>query len=117
MVDTTLEMISAIDKDKYPSNVTKEYYEVVRELLSILLLLDGYKTYGEGAHKRLIDYIQVNYQEFTQKDLVLIDELRNIRNRIAYDGFFVEKDYIDRKFVSINKVLDKLKTLVAEKLE
>ena len=55
MVNKTLEMISEIDAEKFPSNVIKEYYEVIRELLSVLLLLDGYKTIGEGAHKTLID--------------------------------------------------------------
>ena len=43
MVNTTLDMIKQIDKSKFPSNVTKEYYEVIRELASIILLLDGYK--------------------------------------------------------------------------
>ncbi len=53
MVEATLEMISTLNIDKFPSNITKEYYEVIRELISIVLLLDGYKTYGEGAHKKL----------------------------------------------------------------
>lgn len=58
MVETTLEMISAIDARKYPSNVLKEYYEVIRELITVILLLDGYKTQGEGAHKKLIEYLE-----------------------------------------------------------
>ena len=39
------------------SNITKEYYDLIRELISVVLLLDGYKTYGEGAHKKLIEYL------------------------------------------------------------
>ncbi|MBS3176881.1 hypothetical protein J4457_06625 [Candidatus Woesearchaeota archaeon] len=46
MVETTLEMIKHIDKTQFPSHVIKEYYEVIRELISIVLLLDGYKTIG-----------------------------------------------------------------------
>ena len=34
MVETTLEMISKIDVEKFPSNVTKEYYEIIRELIT-----------------------------------------------------------------------------------
>ena len=33
MVDTTLEMINQIDKRRFPSNVAKEYYEAIRELI------------------------------------------------------------------------------------
>lgn len=54
MVDSTIEMIEVIDITKFSSIVTKEYYDVIRELMSVILLLDGYKTYGERAHKKLI---------------------------------------------------------------
>ena len=46
MVDTTLEMIKVIDINKFSSNVTKEYYDAIRELMGVVLLLDGYKIYG-----------------------------------------------------------------------
>lgn len=93
MADTTIEMIKVVDIDKFSSNVTKEYYDVIRELISVVLLLDGYKTYGEGAHRRLVEYLQSNYKEFDESEISLIDDLRITRNKIAYDGFFVEKDY------------------------
>mgnify|MGYP001566898438 FL=1 len=66
MVETTLEMIKQIDRTKFPSNIAKEYYEIIRELISIILLLDGYKTIGEGAHKRQIEYLEANYREFSK---------------------------------------------------
>ena len=116
MVDTTIEMIKVIDAGKFSSNVTKEYYDVIRELLSVILLLDGYKTYGEGAHKKLIEYIQSNYKEFNGYEISLIDDLRITRNKIAYDGFFVDKDYIDRKNNDIQDIINKLKNIIKEKL-
>ena len=61
MVKTTLELLKSIDADKFSSNVTKEYYDIIREMMTIVLLLDGYKTFGEGAHKRLLEYIEKNY--------------------------------------------------------
>lgn len=117
MVETTIEMINNLDTDKFPSNITKEYYEVIRELLSIVLLLDGYKTYGEGAHKRLIEYAEKNYREFSKYEISLIDNLRNTRNKIAYDGFFVEKDYIERKKKDIEAIIRKLKGIIKKKLD
>lgn len=116
MVDTTLEMISSIDSEKFSSNVTKEYYDSLRKLISIVLLLDGYKTYGEGAHKKLIGYLESNYKEFTGYEISLIDELRITRNKIAYDGFFVDKGYIGRKLEDILKVISKLKKLIKDKI-
>ena len=116
MVDTTIEMIKVIDVTKFSSNVTKEYYGVIRELLSVVLLLDGYKTYGEGAHKRLVEYIQSNYKEFSEYEVSLIDDLRIIRNKIAYDGFFVDNGYIERKINDIQIIVNKLSKIIKKKI-
>ncbi len=117
MVDSTIEMVKGIDVAKFSSNVTKEYYDVIRELMSVVLLLDGYKTYGEGAHKKLVEYIQSNYKEFNEYEISLIDDLRITRNRIAYDGFFVDKDYIRRKIKDIQEVIEKLEGISEKKIE
>lgn len=116
MADTTIEMIKIIDITKFSSNVTKEYYDVIRELISVILLLDGYKTYGEGAHKKLIEYIQTNCKEFNEYEISLIDDLRITRNKVAYDGFFVDKDYIWRKIKDVKIIINKLKNVIREKL-
>ena len=80
MVETTLEMIDTIDSTKFTSHVVKEYYEAIRELITVILLLDGYKT--------------------------LIDDLRIIRNKISYNGFFVTDDYLERKRKDILMLID-----------
>ncbi len=116
MVETTLSMIETIDFNKFSSNVTKEYYEVLRELITTILLLDGYKTYGEGAHKKLIEYLRVNYRAFTEDELIFLDDLRIVRNKIAYDGFFVTADYIDQREERIRKIIEKLKKIVKNKV-
>ncbi len=116
MVDTTIEMIKVIDITKFSSNITKEYYDVIRELISVVLLLDGYKTYGEGAHKKLIEYLQTKNIGFSEYEILLIDDLRITRNKVAYDGFFVERDYIERKIRAIQKIIAKLKDIIKKKL-
>jgi len=117
MVDTTLNMIKTIDEKKFPSNVIKEYYDVLRELISVILLLDGFKTKGEGAHKKLIEYLEQNYKEFSSYEISLLDDLRITRNKIAYDGFFVTDDYLERKKEGIGTIIKKLRKVVNEKLE
>ena len=117
MADTTLELVKTVDADRFSSNVLKDYYDVIRELLSITLLLDGLKTQGESAHKKLIEYVGRAYTLFTEHELSLIDDLRIVRNKIAYDGFFVPSDYLPRNKKAIETVIDKLKRLVNEKLK
>ncbi len=116
MVDTTLNMVRDINVSKFSSNVTKEYYDIIRELITVVLLLDGYKTYGERAHKKLVDYLRINYKEFNEYEISLINDLRITRNKIAYDGFFVEKDYIGRKIKDIQEIVGKLKSIIEKKL-
>lgn len=116
MVEDTLDMINSINGSKFPSNIVKEYYDVLRELVSVILLLDGLKTKGEGAHRKLIEYLAVNYKEFTEAEIMLLEELRTIRNKIAYDGFFVTEDYLNRKRGFIKGLVKKLNTLSKRKL-
>jgi len=115
MVDSTLEMVQELDPNRFPSNITKEYYDIIRELISIILLLDGYKTVGEGAHKEIIEYLGKNYKDFSNEEISLIDELRRIRNKISYDGFFVTEDYVERKKDFLLKIIDKLKREINSK--
>ena len=116
MVNITLEMIKLIDKNKFPSNVIKEYYEVIRELISIILLLDGYKAIGEKAHKKQIEYLESKCKEFNKPEIMLIDELRIIRNRISYDGFFIKNNYVNRRYKEIKEIIIKLKSIVNKKI-
>jgi hypothetical protein len=116
MAMVSFEMIKTIDEKKFPSNVVKGYYDVIRELISAIVLIDGYKTYGEGAHKKLIDYFFSEYKEFFSSEIFLVNELRILRNKIDYDGFFVKYEYLERKNVFIKDVIEKLIKLVEKKL-
>lgn len=116
MAELSLEMTTTINESKFPSNLTKEYYEIIRETISCVLLLDGYKAYGEGAHKISIEYLAKNYKEFSSYEISIIEELRIIRNKIAYDGFFVQVDFIKSKKEIIEKTINKLMKLVKSRL-
>ncbi len=116
MVETTMNMISTVDAERFPSNVIVEYYNVIRQLMTALVLLDGFKTKGEGAHKKLIEYMDENYEEFSGYEINLIDELRTIRNKIEYDGFFVKIDYLERKKRDITQVIAKLNGTITKKI-
>ncbi|HJX06269.1 MAG TPA: hypothetical protein VJ461_06175 [Candidatus Nanoarchaeia archaeon] len=116
MVEQTLAMLRTIDETRFPSQVAKELYDVIRELISIIMLLDGYKTFGEGAHKVAIDYLKSYYTCFSASEISLIDRLRIIRNRITYDGFFVQSDFVARRKVRLRAIIDKLKKIISKKM-
>ncbi len=115
MVEQTLAMIRTIDEARFPSQTAKELYDAIRELISVLLLLDGYKTFGEGAHKAAIDYLEMNYKCFSASEISLINWLRMMRNRITYDGFFVQPEFVARRKEKINLIINKLKEIINNK--
>ena len=115
MCNVTLDMIKEINP-KYASNIIKEYYEVLRELSTIILLLDGYKSTGEGAHKNIIDYIE-GKNILTEYEIILFNDLREKRNRIAYDGFVITESFLKRKNKDILKIIDTLKKYIATSTE
>ncbi|MEK6853586.1 MAG: hypothetical protein AABX64_02790 [Nanoarchaeota archaeon] len=117
MADTTLQMIPTIDAEKFTSNVIKEYYEVIRELTTIIVLLDGYKTQGEMAHKELLEYLSSHHKDFSEQEVRFMEELRITRNKIAYDGFFVPFSYFQRNKSLLLKIITALKKKINGRLK
>lgn len=112
MVEITLERINATDKERFSSNITKDYYDVIRELISVVLLLDGCKAYGDYANREMIDYLEKNKKEFKKQELLFINDLRMKRNKITYDGFFVKPDFLKRNIEKVNNIITKLKQVI-----
>lgn len=107
MAVATFSMANTVDRHKFPSNVLKEYYELIRQLIDITLLVKGFKARGESAHE---ETIMMAYQQgtLTVKEHLLANELRKMRNRIAYEGFFVDYDYLNRKEKDVIALIEKL---------
>lgn len=89
------------------SKLSKDYYEIIKDLLSALLLSHGYKS---SNHECLISFFKEKYPNLDY-ETGIIYELKNIRNRISYDGFFVSQDYLKRnekEFLHIISLLERL---------
>ena len=65
--------------------------------------------------KELIDYIK-EYPEFSTYEISIINDLRILRNRVAYEGFFVEVSYLNRNENNFKKIIKKLKQIVNKKI-
>jgi len=109
------EFVSSINHEKFSTNASENYYEIIKELSSALLLLDGLKTTGEYAHKDLIKYL-VNYKEFSESDVLFMDDLRIKRNNSAYDGKKIDPVYLINNKKRILELIERLKRVIKIKL-
>jgi len=109
------EFTHSIDHEKFSTNASENYYEIIKELANALLLIDGLKTTGESAHKDLIDYL-ANYKEFTESDILFMNDLRIKRNNSAYDGKKIDSSYLPNNKNIILELIEKLKKLIKKKL-
>lgn len=119
-VDVRLDLIKLMWKDdvqKYSSKIVEEYYEIVLELITALLSIDGYKTRSDlaGSHQTAIEYLS-SYKEFTGSEIWLVGELRKRRVGIKYYGKHVETGYIKTYEAQIKAVIEKLAQIVKNKL-
>ena len=113
MAKITWQRLNEIDKDKYPANTLTDYYDIVHKLLEALTSLEGIKFKGEGAHQELIDYVCQKF-DFGESNRVFLQELRDYRNRISYEGFTIDQDYIKTNVKKIEEIIKRLMSLVAK---
>ena len=107
MADITLERLDKTDMEAYPSNTLVDYYDVIHKLMEALTLKEGIKIKGEGAHKELIDFITQKHKLKEQTRLFL-QQMRDYRNRISYEGFMINKNYITAHHEEIKDIIHKL---------
>ena len=96
--------------DETASLITEDYYETIKELLTALLLKNGLKS---NNHECLISYFKKNYPNY-EYETNIIYELKNIRNRINYDGFFIEKQYLIKNKLEFEHIIELLVRLIKE---
>ncbi|MBI3622919.1 hypothetical protein HY212_02450 [Candidatus Pacearchaeota archaeon] len=107
--------VRTIDHERFSTNAAENYYEIVKELSSVLILLDGLKAVGENAHKDLIDCLR-NYKSFSGSDIVFINDLRIKRNNSSYDGKKIDPSYLRNNKSKIIEIIEKLKKAVQDRL-
>ena len=112
MIQSILERIENSNKKKFTSLIVSDYYEIIKELITAILISTGIKTL---SHKKLIEQTK-EFKEINEKEYYLMDELRIIRNKINYDEFFVEYDYLERKERDIKTVIKKLSKILQDNI-
>lgn len=115
MAERTLERIKETEVEKYASNILRDYYEAIHELLEAITSLEGIKFSGEGAHEKLINYMAQKYG-LEERERLFLQELRDYRNRIAYEGLFIEPGYIKRNEEKIKGIIEKTRMIINSKV-
>lgn len=108
------ERLEDIKTEKKVYKIVEQYYEIIKELITALMYLEGLKTL---SHKTLILYLEKNYKEFSKEEIILSDELRKLRNNIGYYGQKVSEEFLINKETQIKTIIKKLVKAVDKKLK
>lgn len=112
--EMAIERFADIKKEKKPYKVLEQYYEVIKELITALMYVDGFKTL---SHKTRVFYLEKDYNtSFTKEEFILIDEVRRLRNDILYYGRRVDGAFLINKEEQLKSIINKLIKIVNEKL-
>jgi hypothetical protein len=113
MVSLLEERIKQQDKRKMAALIITDYYEIIKELITAILLIDGYKTL---SHKDLVDYLKEKYPQFGNHEIEILSKLRILRNRVTYEGFLINPDYLTKNELYFLGIIKKLKILINSKV-
>lgn len=98
---------------KYTSIAVDGYYEVIKEQLTALLCISGYKS---DNHECLISFLKKNYPNLSY-EIGIIYQLKGVRNDIGYRGFFVSPEYLERNKLEFKHIIEILKEEIERKLK
>jgi len=92
--------------------IVESHWEIIKQLTTALLKLDGYKSYSQEC---LITYLK-EFQDFKQDELQLLNQLRKLRNDIDYDGKFLDQEYLERNQDKIKNIQNKLEAEIEKEI-
>ena len=99
--------------EEFITLIIESYYEIIKELITAIMSIDGYKTL---SHEFLIGYIARFYKELSSAEIYLMDQLRKTRNDIAYRGITIQPEYLKRNKERILIIVNRLKQIVKNKI-
>lgn len=103
-------------KINYPTIIAENYYEIIKELSTALLLLNGFKAIGENAHKEIIDSLG-KFINFDSQTISVLQDLRIRRNNSQYEGEPFDISYLENNQKFLLDIIDKLKKKVNDRLK
>lgn len=114
MIEVRMRALEVMDRKEFSSLVVEGYYEVIKEAITALMAIDGYKTL---SHEVLIGYLKEFCPQFVDGEILFADDLRKLRNNVAYKGFFVPVDFVARNEARMRMIVSKILQILREKLK
>lgn len=109
MCDIRLKIVKQIKINQETASVIAyDYYEIIKELLTALLLKNRLKS---DNHECLISFFKQNFPEY-EYETKIIHQLKDVRNRVSYDGIFVKKEYVETNKLEFQHIIYLLKKLL-----
>jgi len=106
--------IGTMKSDEFATLVVEGYYEIIKELITAIMSVDGWKTV---SHELLVGYLARFYKEFSGAEIYVIDQLRKTRNDISYRGVIIQQDYLTRNKKAVLQIIEKLKQAIQKKIK
>ncbi len=111
MCKIRMDVIRQVKLDEETASIlATDYYEVIKELLTALLLKNGLKS---DNHEYLISFFNYKYPEH-EYEAKTMHQLKFARNRVSYDGIFVRKSYIESNKLEFEHIISMLEKLLDE---
>ncbi len=113
--NTTLEGLKErVDKiginGKNANSIIKDCYDIIMELIRAKLLLQGYNSSGQYAHEAEVSFLsELGFQD---NEVAFLNEIRYSRNSITYYGKILDKEYAEKVYGFMNKLLPKIYSLL-----
>ena len=108
--------VSNLDPAMFATIVMENYYEIIKELATAILLLCGIKATGENAHKEILDSLK-KYANFNSEEILILQDLRLKRNKSMYEGKQISPSYLENNKSALLKIIDKLKKIIRERIK
>ncbi|MBU0894935.1 MAG: hypothetical protein KKF48_03475 [Nanoarchaeota archaeon] len=103
--------VKIMNIDEFNANsIIKDCYDIIMELIRAKLLLEGYSASGSYAHEGEVSYLKK--LGFPDSELSFLNELRYLRNSITYYGKILDKEYAEKVYAFLNKIIMRLRKIV-----
>jgi len=96
----------------YPTMFIEGYYEILKELGDIILIIDGWKS---NNHDCIFQYLKENKKDL-EIDFDFLSDIRQARNRINYGGIKLSYDIWKRNELNIKLILKRMMKYIEDKL-
>jgi hypothetical protein len=99
----------------YPSNTLADAYTIIHKYIDAFFAIQGITFRGENAQKELLFSARESHIN-TRNGWNLLDQMRQIRNQIQYEGYFLDAEYMTRNEKQMKMVMRELQKKVEKKI-